>query len=600
MQCPDTHSFTYNTTLCFCNPGFFYNTTTSTCSPYTVSGTAVDEFDVGSGVDYSINIPANIFAFDTIKKFTQSQAVFLEATLVLLASWLFFCFFVRFGKLGDGRTRWFRIRWWLSRLDVSFATRHWLDDQKVVKKRKTELGGAFSIASWILFIGLFATLLYQVISMRTIEIHSVIATNAPDLASFHNDMEFNITTISTMSCSNFRGFGNLFTGNPAFIDARIAPLSTFVRFACHNTTKGPTITLKCDDCQLISDNLYITWQFVDLPNVPAAAVGFEFKLTARDRRHKKHMSYVSGSLKNGSTNSAKFVTYRGRDPNILQFNLFPRVYRNKHDLRLIQPLFHDFIPGSSFSDANQLRASLQGSNDGFVNTTLHLNYLSSYIVQVDNQSTLGPVGFLADLGGLYCVSIGIFFYLLVQFEYRFKRFRHEDAVMRSIRNSRKAQERWDKLRKYVSFTWGRGLSPYEDRVSMEMACCNCFAVPKGGPPSSFNQRKQTRMDTISFNNKVSTPSDKVLRDVNYQEEHNGNSIMSSSDVDPQVVAAADIPLPPSLEMRAGMEISIPEIQKNLKNLYEYNMLLREKLVSTQSTIHALTSKASASSDQKHQ
>lgn len=30
------------------------------------------------------------------------------------------------------------------------------EDQKVVKKRKTELGGTFSIASWILFIGLFA------------------------------------------------------------------------------------------------------------------------------------------------------------------------------------------------------------------------------------------------------------------------------------------------------------------------------------------------------------------------------------------------------------------------------------------------------------
>lgn len=75
---------------------------------------------------------------------------------MLLLSWLFFCFFVRFKKLGDGRDVWFRIRWWISRLDICFATRHWLDDQKVVKKRKTELGGTFSIASWILFIGLFA------------------------------------------------------------------------------------------------------------------------------------------------------------------------------------------------------------------------------------------------------------------------------------------------------------------------------------------------------------------------------------------------------------------------------------------------------------
>ncbi|KAI3735760.1 hypothetical protein L6452_15272 [Arctium lappa] len=589
MHCPTNNFFRYNTTLCACNPGYFYNTTEDTCSPFTAS--TADDFSVGSGVDYSINIPVNIFAFDTIKRFTQSQAVFLEATFVLVMCWLVFCFFVRFGKLGDGRTPWFQIRWWISRLDVAFATRHWLDDQKVVKKRKTELGGAFSIASWILFIGLFAALLYQVISTRTIEVHSVLASNAPDLASFNNDMEFNITTVSSMSCSNLQGLGTLVTGNPGFIDYRRTPLSTFVNFSCQNTTKGPTITLKCDDCHLVSDNLYISWQFVDLPNVPATAVGFEFKLTARDRRHKKHLSFVSGALKNGSTNSAKFVTYRGKDPNILQFNLFPRIYRNKHDLRLIQPLFHEFIPGSSFAETSQLQASLQRSSDGLVNTTLYVNFLSAYIVEIDSQNTLGPVGFLADLGGLYCVSIGIFFYFLVQFEYRFKRFRHEDNVMRSIRNRRKAQELWDKLRKYVNFTWGRGLIPSDDGSFVENACCNCYPNLKGG--SSFNQRKQIRMDNLSSNTKVSMPSEKGLRDVKEKKE---KSSMHSNNADtPRQQVLADIPLPPSLEMRAGSEISIPEIQKNLENIYEYNMMLREKLTIAQSRIHALTTKASASS-----
>lgn len=108
---------------------------------------------------FGFSFPETIFSFDSIKKFTQSQAVFLEATLVMVASWLLFCFFLRFTKLEHHGThnKWFRIRWWISRLDICFATRHWLDDRKVVVKRKTELGGAFSIASWILFIGLFAT-----------------------------------------------------------------------------------------------------------------------------------------------------------------------------------------------------------------------------------------------------------------------------------------------------------------------------------------------------------------------------------------------------------------------------------------------------------
>ncbi|KAK1414888.1 hypothetical protein QVD17_30650 [Tagetes erecta] len=113
MVCPNKNFFHFNTSLCGCNPGYFYNTSDNSCLSFTTSG--ADDFLVGSGVDYSVNIPANIFAFDTIKKFTQSQAVYLEATIVILVSWLVFCFFVRsFGKLGDGTTPWFRIRWWIS------------------------------------------------------------------------------------------------------------------------------------------------------------------------------------------------------------------------------------------------------------------------------------------------------------------------------------------------------------------------------------------------------------------------------------------------------------------------------------------------------
>ncbi|CAK9182136.1 unnamed protein product [Ilex paraguariensis] len=122
VQCP-SNSFRYNTTLCACNPGYLYNATTKSCDLFSVYG---NEWMMDSGVGYSITFPATIFSFDSIKKFTQSQAVFLEATVIMLLSWLAFCFFVRFGNLGDGRTIWFKIRWWISRLDVCFATRHWL------------------------------------------------------------------------------------------------------------------------------------------------------------------------------------------------------------------------------------------------------------------------------------------------------------------------------------------------------------------------------------------------------------------------------------------------------------------------------------------
>jgi hypothetical protein len=230
-------------------------------------------------------------------------------------------------------------------------------------------------------------LLYQIISNSSVEVHNVRATNAPDLASFVIDMEFNITTLSSMSCSNLRGLDTLVTGNPGFIDQRVSLLSEFSNHSCHNTSQGPTITIRCNRCKLFQDNLYISWQFIDLPNNPATAVGFQFNLTSRNQDNKKHVSFVSGTLKNGSSFDDKPVTFRGRVANVLKFNLFPRIYRNLHDLRIIQPLFHEFLPGSSYGETSQLQASLESSNDGVINTTLYVNLLSDYIVEINNQNT---------------------------------------------------------------------------------------------------------------------------------------------------------------------------------------------------------------------
>ncbi|XP_011084644.1 uncharacterized protein LOC105166850 [Sesamum indicum] len=603
VRCP-SHAFLYNGTLCACNPGYVYNFSSSSCALFAARGPAVQ---LSSGVDYdsTLAFPETIFSFDSIKKFTQSQAVFLEATLVMLLCWLGFCLLLRFFPLGsDGRSPWFKMRWWISRLDVSFATRHWLEDQHPVVKRKTELGGTFSIASWILFIGLFAALLYQIISKRSVEVHNVRATNAPDLASFLNDFEFNITTISSMSCSQLRGLGTLVKGDPAFNDRRVVPLSTFANYSCLNTTAGPTITLQCNNCQLIRDFAYVSWQFVDIPNNPAIAAGFQFNLTAKSHGKRKHLSFVSGTLKNASDVDDKPITFRGVVPNILKFNLFPRLYRNMHDLKLIQPLFHEFLPGSYFGEVSQLRASLENSRDGMINTTLCVNFLSSYIVEIDNQNILGPVSFLADLGGLYCISIGIFFYFLVQCEYRIKRLRKEDSIMRTIRNRRKALERWDKLRKYVRYTWG-SCSLEDPKTEPSEACCTGVmkkSLPQTG--SSHRRRLRKRMDSLTFSEKVNLPNEKIV-----VPDHGCNQAvqgLASSKEDPLHGNAekqrheislssnvgglcqnrgflpadiANLPPLPSCEFGDTGEISMVDFQRNLQKLYEYNVMLREKLIS---------------------
>ncbi|KAK4795879.1 hypothetical protein SAY86_028205 [Trapa natans] len=599
MACP-RNSITYNGSLCACAPGYLLNQTSNSCGLFRANAS----ISMSSGVDYiTISFPESVLAFNSIKKFTQSQAVFLEATVVILFGWFFFCFFIRFMKLGDGNNVWFQIRWWISRLDVCFATRHWLEDQKVVMKRKTELGGTLSIASWILFIGLFAALLYQIIAKGTIEVHNVKATNAPDLLSFSNDMEFNITTISSMSCANLRNLGNLVSGNAGLVDYKTAPLSRFVNFSCFNTSDGPTISLRCNSCQLNQDSIFISWEFVDLPNSPATAVGFQFNLSSKPHASQKHMSFVSGILGNGSSSDDRPVTFRGTDSNLLQFNLFPRMYHHLHDLRLIQPLFHDFVPGSYFSDASQLQASLQNSG-GLINTTVYLNFLSAYVIEVDKRNILGPVSFLAEIGGLYCISIGIFYYFLMQLEYRAKRLRNEDCILQEIRNGRKAQVRWDKVRKYVRYRWNCKALDEDDNYKNGTNCTDCLHRSSVSLHSKSSW-KHHRMATTGFNRKTYiSREEKTTSQVGHVQlvktciVDNGKQHTIGSDVgntsQPQISSVNGceiIPLPPVLEFEAGTEIGIADVQKHLMHLYSYNVMMREKLIATLSLLNSSANKS---------
>ncbi|KAJ3683295.1 hypothetical protein LUZ60_013522 [Juncus effusus] len=451
--CPP-NSFSYNKSLCSCNPGFYFRNK-SNCVQFVLGN-----WTVGSGLSTGSQplFLTTFFSLDnSIRKLTSSQAVLLEITSVLLLAWLIFCFGMRIGKLDQGgKSRVFKVRRWIGQLDFFFDTKHWTDEQKPVVRRKTELGGTFSVASWILFVGLLSALLYQVFTKRTIEVHRVKPANTPDLLSFKNDILFNITTISSMTCSNLIPPKTLITGTPGFIDFRAYPLSQFASYNCINTSLGPTITLKCDNCQIPRRNHFISWQFVDLPNYPATAVAFQFNLTSRDHIEKRHVSYVSGTVSNSGGNWDGNVnrTFRGVETNILKIQLFPEEYSDLGDLKIIQPLFNDFIMGSYLTDSKGLLASLENSRDGLVNTTLFISYQSDYIVQIDKESVLGPVSILASIGGLYAISFVIFLYLLSQCEARLPKLRNEDTRMRNITSQRRAQKNWDKVRKFVMYTWG--------------------------------------------------------------------------------------------------------------------------------------------------
>lgn len=54
------------------------------------------------------------------------------------------------------------------------------------------------------------------------------------------------------------------------------------------------------------------------------------------------------------------------------------------------------------------------------------------------------------------------------------------------------------------------------------------------------------------------------------------------------------------EVRSPNEINIVDLQKNLQNLYEYNLLLRDKLIAACSNVNVLANKEPPSTVQCHE
>lgn len=158
-SCPP-NSFVFNSTLCHCKPGYLLEASKNSCELFNVSR---GEWAVSYGVDYRPIFFETLFSFDTIRKFTQSQAVFLEATLVAILSWLLFCAAVRFGRLDEGRSVWFQIRWWISRWDFCFATRHWL--VLLLLPSKFYLDSLFLFMYLFFFVGSFVCSLWIICAL---------------------------------------------------------------------------------------------------------------------------------------------------------------------------------------------------------------------------------------------------------------------------------------------------------------------------------------------------------------------------------------------------------------------------------------------------
>ncbi|KAK3147231.1 hypothetical protein QOZ80_3BG0279790 [Eleusine coracana subsp. coracana] len=455
-SCAAARMFAINATLCACDPGYYLSRSNGSSSCAAAPEWEWQMGAVGAPRNQSLYFLAPVLPIEVIRRLTQSQAVILESALAVLLTWLAFCAAARlFGRDPRGEKRLFRARFWVSRLDFIFDNSHWAEDQQLLRKRKTELGGTCSVASIILFIGLVTVLLYQAINKRSTEVHRVKSANAPDLLSFVNDLEFNITTISGMSCAQATAPSVIAMGTPGFMDFRVVPLPTMFNYSCTNTSRGPSISLTCNGCRIPPRDHYVSWQFVDLPGQLAAAVGFQFNLTAKQHGVNEHVSFLSGAMNSDDyVDDGKLKTFRGQDSSVLKIQLFPQIYNKLGNLRLLQPLVQDFTEGSVLSDVGSLNASLQNAGDGVVNTTLYISYLSDYIVEISNESVVGPVSILASIGGLYAFSVAICLCFMAQCEARIKKLRDEDTRMLKILSKQRAQRNWDKVRKFVMYTWG--------------------------------------------------------------------------------------------------------------------------------------------------
>ncbi|XP_062092916.1 diacylglycerol kinase 3-like isoform X2 [Humulus lupulus] len=74
--------------------------------------------------------------------------------------------------------------------------------------------------------------------------------------------------------------------------------------------------------------------------------------------------------------------------------------------------------------------------------------------------------------------------------------RHEDSTLRMIRNRQKTLERWEKLRKYVMYTWGFSILDDDHDNKKNGSCCSGDILKSiSGKGSSQKHRQQSRTDS---------------------------------------------------------------------------------------------------------
>uniref|UniRef100_A0A7N0VGS3 Uncharacterized protein n=1 Tax=Kalanchoe fedtschenkoi TaxID=63787 RepID=A0A7N0VGS3_KALFE len=170
----------------------------------------------------------------------------------------------------------------------------------------------------------------------------------------------------------------------------------------------------------------------------------------------------------------------------------------------------------------------------------------------------------------------------------------EDSNLRKIRSRVKAQKHWDKLRRYVMYTWDcRALEDTsENNVELTGCCTDVIMRPLQGTLSSRRQSSLNGKDTSSSIGKARIPS-------RTRRETDSKECKASATRSVLITHYDDLPPIPTLELTVGSDTDVAQIQKSIQSLYDHNNILRENLIATQSMLHRLTSKSNFLSEQTH-
>lgn len=430
-----------NGSICSCNPGLFFMRRVS-------GGGQCVNFSEVSGVENATSKVEPSMGTLPILSGLSSAAptTFVWTTFALAGLWLLLTIplLVRAPKSGIG----YRIRQVLASWDRRFSLRHWVDDQKCVVRRSTELGGILSVASWILFTGLASSLAYEAISSDTTTIQYMIPATRHDITTFRNDIEINVTTVGQLQCSQIVGSNLSLTSDSGY--TLKASTEDFGKAVCLDTLKGPLLRLSCKSCIITSDKYLFTWEFQDQlnANLTASAVGFIINASATAfMPHKSTLTVALPGGYNGSSTIA--ATLRGSDWNIIGLNFVPRTFKSKGNPKVIQIAFHMFTPGSHVVDIKKMQDAFTKQQG--VKIALQVKVLSQYLVETAYRSNYGIIKFLAYLGGLYISCRLLFLIIMIQCESNFPQLLDQEKLFNRLVTRERARAHWAKVRTYVKY-----------------------------------------------------------------------------------------------------------------------------------------------------